>query len=135
MNPRPTTIIVGVVILVLGVLGLAYPDRVMAFLGFMIVQPSQAAVALGEIRATYGGLFTVMGAFTIFAGMRPHAHRSTILFVGLLWLGICAGRLIGAYVDGGPGVPGWLFAAFELIVGGVLIAAWWGARDAMGAEP
>ncbi len=127
MSPRITTIIVGVVIVILGLAGLFYPDRIMGLLGFA---PSSAPAVLGEVRATYGGLFVVMGVYTLLAAMDPAAHRARLMFIGLLWLGACAGRLVGAYVDGNPGVPGWLAAGFELIMGGALVAARFSATPA-----
>lgn len=123
MNPRITTIIVGLITLALGLAGLLYPDRVMGLVGFAILNTSHSAAVLGEVRATYGGLFVVMGVYTLMAALDPAAHRGRLMFIGLLWLGACAGRLIGTYVDGNPGVPGWVAAAFELIVGGALVVA------------
>jgi hypothetical protein len=122
MNPRITTIIVGLIILALGVAGLVYPERVLGILGLAYASPSHMAAALGEIRATYGGIFVVMGVSTLLGAMDPPLHRSRLLFVGLLWLGACAGRLFGCYVDGNPGLPGWGAAAFELVIGGALVA-------------
>jgi hypothetical protein len=123
VNPRITAVVVGLVIVILGAAGLFYPERVMGLLGFAVLNPSHAAGALGEIRATYGGLFLVMGAYTVLAAMDPAANRDRLLFVGLLWLSACAARLFGVYVDGNPGVPGWLSVVFELAMGGALVAA------------
>jgi hypothetical protein len=128
MNPRVTAIVAGLVITALGLAGLMYPDRVMGFLGFAMAPASKAAAVLGEIRATYGGLFTVMGIMTLWAGIDPVASRSRLLLVGLLWLGACAGRGFGAYVDGNPGVPGWVSLGFEFVVGAALVAASFSAR-------
>jgi len=61
MTPRVTAILVGFVILLLGAAGLLYPERMLGLLGFAVQNPSHAAAALGEVRATYGGLFLVMG--------------------------------------------------------------------------
>ena len=121
MSPRVSTILVGLVIVALGVAGLVYPERVLGILGLAYANPSHAAAALGEIRATYGGIFLVMGVATLLAAMEPTAYRGRLLFVGLLWLGACAGRLFGVYVDGNPGLPGWGAAALELVVGGALV--------------
>ena len=123
MNPRIVTILVGILIVALGLAGLLYPDRIMGVLGFQILNASQAAAALGEIRATYGGLFIVMGAYTLLAAMDPSAHRTRLLFIGLMWLGACAGRLVGVSIDGNPGLPGWAAVVFELLIGGALVAA------------
>ncbi len=122
MNPRVTTIIVGSIIVALGVAGLVYPERVLGVVGLAYANPSHMAAALGEIRATYGGIFIVMGVSTLLAAMDPTVHRGRLLFVGLLWLGACAGRLFGTYVDGNPGLPGWGAVAFELVIGGALVA-------------
>lgn len=129
MNPRVTTIVVGGVTLALGLAGLLYPDRVMGLLGFAVLSTAKAAAVLGEIRAVYGGLFIVLGIYTLLAGFDPPAHRSRLMFIGFLWLGVCAGRLIGANVDGNPGLPGWLAAAVELLFGGLLVAASFIARS------
>lgn len=134
MNPRVTTIIIGLLTLAFGLAGLLYPDRVMGLLGFTVLNASHAAAAYGEIRAMYGGLFTVIGVFTLLAGIDPAAHRARILFVGLLYFGLCGGRLVGTYVDGNPGVPGWLAVALELTLGSALVAASWAARPVV-AQP
>ena len=123
MNPRVTAVVVGLIIVILGAAGLFYPERVMGLLGFAVLNPSDTAGVLGEVRATYGGIFLVMGVYAVLAAMDPAANRGRLLFIGLLWLGACAGRVFGVYADGNPGVPGWLFAAFELVMGGALVAA------------
>jgi hypothetical protein len=123
MNSRVIIIVVGLITVALGVAGLLYPGRVMGLLGFTIVNPSQAAAALGEVRAIYGGLFVVMGVYTLLAALDPVANRARLLFIGLLWLGAGAGRLIGVSLDGNPGLPGWVAFVFEAAVGGALVAA------------
>jgi hypothetical protein len=95
----------------------------MGLLGYAFASQASSAATLGEVRATYGGVFTVMGLLTVVAAINPTANRGRILFVGLLWLGACAGRVFGASVDGNPGLFGWLSAAFELAVGLALVFA------------
>ncbi len=123
MNARVTTLIVGSIILLLGGAALIYPERIMGLLGFAFASEASSAATLGEVRATYGGVFTVMGLLTVLAAINPVANRGRILFVGLMWLGAGAGRLFGASIDGSPGLIGWLSAAFELLVGVVLVVA------------
>ncbi len=135
MNARVVTIIAGVVTVALGLAGLLYPDRVMGLLGFAILNTSRPAAVMGEVRATYGGLFVVLGAYTLLAAMDPPAHRSRILFIALLWLGACAGRLVSVNIDGTPGLPGWLAVTFELLIGGGLLAASFAARPVGAATP
>lgn len=135
MNPRVVAIITGVITTGLGLAGLFYPDRVMGMLGFAIPNTANAAAVMGEVRATYGGLFVVLGVYTLLTSMDPPAHRSRLRFIGLLWLGACAGRLLGVDLNGNPGVPGWVAVAFELIIGGALVAASLAARPAETALP
>ena len=129
MTARGTTLAVGLIILALGAAALFSPERVMGFLGFAFASQASSAATLGEVRATYGGVFTVMGLLTVLAAINPAANRGRILFVGLLWLGACAGRVVGAFVDGSPGLFGWLSAAFELAVGMVLVVVSQAASD------
>jgi len=134
MDSRVTTAVAGTIIVLLGLAGLLYPGRIMGLLGFTVLNASQAAATLGEVRATYGGLFVVMGLFTILAAANPAAHRSRLLLIGLLWFGACAGRLLGVSVDGNPGLPGWLAVALEIVVGGALVAASF-SKPAVAAPP
>ena len=123
MTPRTTTIVVAFVILLLGTAGLIYPERVLGVVGFAIQNPSHTAAAMGEVRATYGGLFLVMGLAALLGALDPVARRGPLRLIGLLWLGACAGRLLGVYLDGNPGLPGWGAVGFELLVGAALVVA------------
>lgn len=123
MNPRVVTALIGTIILVLGLAGLFYPERVMGVLGFALASPAHAAITYGEVRATYGGIFVVMGVYTLLAAFEPGRHRARLLLIGLLWLGAFAGRLLGTFTDGSPGFLGWLAVAFELVMGGALVLA------------
>jgi len=123
MTPRTTAIVVAFVILLLGVAGLVYPERVLGLLGFAVQNPAHAAAAMGEVRATYGGLFLVMGLAALVGALDPMAYRGALRLIGLLWLGACAGRLLGVYLDGNPGLAGWGAVAFELLLGGALVVA------------
>jgi hypothetical protein len=128
MNPRVTTLVVGSVITLLGAAGLLYPERVLGLVGFGAPAASRVAAAYGEVRATYGGLFLVMGVATLLAGLDPPRHRARLVLVGLLWLGAGGGRLFGVYVDGNPGLPAWLALVFEAVIGGALLLAAQSAR-------
>ncbi|MBI3783903.1 MAG: DUF4345 domain-containing protein [Deltaproteobacteria bacterium] len=125
MNPRVLTAFAGTVTLALGVAGLLYPDRVMGVLGFGIVNAAAASAVLGEVRATYGGVFAVMGIFTLLSVLDPAANRNRLMFIACMWFGACGGRLLGTSIEGSPGVFGWLSAAFELLMGSALMAAAW----------
>lgn len=116
MNARVVTGFAGIVFLAFGVMGLVHPLWVMDFVGYS-TSPSPSPLVLGEVRAIYGGLFAALGLFTLVAAANPGANRGALLLVGLLWLGVCAGRLAGAYLDGDPGLPGWIAVGFELFFG------------------
>ena len=124
MNPRTTTTVIGLITLVLGVLALFYPELVMSrVLGFAVRDSFSANFVRGEVRAVYGGLFTVLGTFTVLAAMDLAASRSRLVFIATLWLGLCGGRMFGVFAEGNPGLYGWLSLAFEGIVGGLLLVA------------
>ena len=135
MNPRVVAILAGVITTALGLAGLLYPDRVMGILGFAILNSANTAAVMGEVRATYGGLFVVLGVYTLLTAMDPAAQRSRLTFIGLLWLGACAGRLLGVNLNGNPGLPGWAAVVLELLVGGALVAASLIARPAEASLP
>jgi hypothetical protein len=123
MSARALSVATGAIILCLGLAGLFYPERVMAVLGFTVLNAAHGAAALGEVRATYGGLFAVMGGLVLLAAVNPAVNRGRLLGIGLLWLGACAGRLFGVVADGNPGVFGWLSVAFEGAMGTALVLA------------
>jgi hypothetical protein len=124
MNPRLTITVIGVLTTVMGVLALAYPGLVMQqVLGFAIDPQFTEAFVRGEVRAAYGGIFTVMGIYTVLAAMDPATNRGRIVMIGLLWIGACLGRMWGAVIDGYPGAWGLLSGLFELVIGGLLVAA------------
>jgi hypothetical protein len=123
MSARAITLTTGIVILGMGLAALFYPDRVMGLLGFMVLNASESAAVLGEVRATYGGIFTVMGIAVLLAAMNPAANRGRLVAIGLLWFGACGGRLLGVAVDGNPGLFGWLAVIFEVVMGTALLLA------------
>lgn len=135
MSARAISLTAGVLILLMGLAALFYPDRVMGLLGFMVLNASESAAVLGEVRATYGGIFTVMGVAVLLAGMNPAANRSRLVAIGLLWLGACGGRLFGVTVDGNPGVFGWLAVVFEAVMGAALLLAAQRAGSEVVVEP
>lgn len=107
----------------LGLAGLLAPTTVMGSLGLALATPTAPAGTLGEIRATYGGVFTVMGVLTLQAAFNPSAYRQRLLVVALAWLGAAGGRTVGVWVDGDPGLFGWLSLAFEVVLGSMVLLA------------
>jgi hypothetical protein len=113
MNPRIVAGSLGAITLLMGLYGLVSPAGTLDFVGFQPAVPTQPALAYGEARAVYGGLFTVLGAFTLWGAIDPPGKRSALLMAGLLWLGLCAGRALAISIDGNPGVMGWGAAVWE----------------------
>ena len=122
MNGRVVTAAIGVLTVALGLAGLIYPLHVMDWVGFspLMTKPNAGTV---EARAVYGGLFLVLGVFTLWAATSPRRHRSELLLIACLWLGLFGGRMVGVSIDGSPGLLNTLGALFELVVGCLLLAA------------
>jgi hypothetical protein len=122
MNGRVVTAAIGVLTVAFGLAGLIYPLHVMDWVGFspLMTKPNAGTV---EARAVYGGLFLVLGVFTLWAATSPRAHRSELLLIACLWLGLFGGRMVGVSIEGSPGLLNTLGALFELVVGCLLLAA------------
>lgn len=123
MNARLVTAVVGTLTLLFGIAGLFYPAIVMSFANLSPVTESMRASALGEIRAIYGGTFTVLGAFTLRCATNPGLHRGMLLMIAVVWLGIFGGRMVGVVIDGNPGLIAWVGGTLEVLAGGLLLAA------------
>ena len=121
MNPRIVAGVLGAITLGMGLYGLASPGRVLDFVGFAPTTPTEPALAYCEARAVYGGLFAVLGGFTLWGAIDPAGKRSALLMAGLLWLGLCAGRSIGISIDGNPGIFGWVGVVWEAAFGMALV--------------
>lgn len=122
MSGRGMTAFIGVVTVAMGILGLSYPLPVMEWVGFSPLQTKPSAGPV-EARAVYGGMFLVLGIFTLWAATDPRAHRRELLLIGCLWLGLFGGRMVGVSIEGNPGLQNTLGAVFELLVGCLLLAA------------
>lgn len=123
MNGRIVGGLVGLGILAFGLMGLFYPVQTMSFAGFSPASESMRAQAYGETRAIYGGVFTVLGVFAIFAASNPITHRRLLLLIAMVFYGVLIGRMVGISIDGNPGVFGWAGAALEVTTGSLLLAA------------
>jgi uncharacterized protein DUF4345 len=136
MNGRAVTAFIGILTVGLGIIGLTYPLHVMDWVGFspLMTKPNAGTV---EARAMYGGLFLVLGIFTLWAATSPRAHRAELLLIACLWLGLFGGRMVGVSIEGSPGLLNTLGAVFEFIVGCLLLAAPYlgGREDEAAAVP
>lgn len=123
MNTRAIVGVIGAITVVLGLGGLIYPESVMRLVGYDYQGPPNVPGTLGEVRAVYGGMLIVAGVFTLLCAPDPRANRERLVLLGLLWLGTGAGRVLGIFLDGNPGVVGWLSVIAELAGGGALAYA------------
>jgi hypothetical protein len=121
MNPRIVAGVLGAVTVGMGLAALASPQRTMDFVGFAPRVPTEPVLAYCETRAIYGGLFAVLGAFTLWGAIDRPGKRSLLLMAGFLWLGLCAGRSIGISIDGNPGLMGWIALVWEGSFGAMLV--------------
>ena len=121
MTPRIVAGTLGAITLVMGLYALASPGDLLPIIGLSPAVPTEPALALGEVRAVYGGLFAVLGAFTLWGAIDPPGKRAALLMAGLLWLGLCGGRLLGVSIDGSPGIMGWIFVVWEAVFGLALL--------------
>jgi Domain of unknown function (DUF4345) len=122
MNARVVVATIGLLTLVFGIAGLTVPTTVMQWVGLAEYAPTTHQGAI-EVRAVYGGAFTVLGAFTLWFATAPRAHRGELVLIAFLWLGLFGGRMVGVSIDGSPGLFNWLGAILELTVGCLLLAA------------
>jgi len=81
--------------LILGLAILFDPLLAVRLLGLEVVDPR----GLSEVRATYGGLFTMMGALMLWAAIRPRSNL-WLRFAGLLWGAVALGRTFSVVIDG-----------------------------------
>jgi hypothetical protein len=79
---------------------------------------------LSEIRATYGAMFTVMGAVMLWS--IPARPRGTpyLRFASFLWLGAGAGRFLSMIIDGVITPMNFVGLGVEVLIGlGALLAS------------
>jgi drug/metabolite transporter superfamily protein YnfA len=95
--------VVGLVILALGGAALLSPERVMGLLGYTFASRTSSAATLGEVRATYGGVFTVMGLLTALAAINPVANRGVFSSWGFCGWGPVRGECLAPRLTGAQG--------------------------------
>lgn len=122
MNPAVIIGVIGAATFIMGIGALVAPEFVMArVLGFAFDQAFSPNFVRGEVRAAYGGMFAVIGLFTLLSARAPELHRGRIAMLACLWLGLAGGRLLSVTIDGSPGGFGWFALAFELVFGTALL--------------
>jgi Domain of unknown function (DUF4345) len=96
----------------LGLLGLVAPTRAASF----VHMHPDGLVGISELRATYGGFFTALGALALL-------RQDPIVFqvLGLAWCGAALGRALSAVVDGSRSATNLGGILFEGGIGALLL--------------
>jgi hypothetical protein len=98
----------------LGFMGLVAPNMASKFTGLT----ANNRTAFAEFRATFGGLFVVMGLYPLLSGM-----SIAFAIVGCMWIGTAFGRLLSVVFDRGYTEPkNFVGVAFEAGVGILMLA-------------
>lgn len=104
----------------MGLVALLQPERVLAFFGTR----SLTRDGRNEVRAVYGGFGLAIAILLLGTLSFLSSLRDGILFtVAVALLGMAAGRLISAAIDGNPGRYVWIFFAVELVLAAMLLRA------------
>jgi len=101
----------------MGLAALALPERIVAYFG----TPGLTRDGRNEVRAVYGGFGLAVAA--LLCGAQAPLRSGVLLAVAVALLGMAAGRLLSALLDGAPGRWPWIFMAVELAGGCALLAA------------
>lgn len=103
----------------MGLVALLRPERVLAFFG----THAQTRDGRNEVRAVYGGFGLAVAALLGASFQLPELRSGTLITVAVALLGMAAGRLIAAALDGPPGFFPWLFLGVEIALAAALLAA------------
>jgi hypothetical protein len=93
--------------------------------GFLAEAAGVAAstpTGLTDMRATYGGLTTAIGAVALAGALRPAATRYGLVMLAAACAGLGGARLLGVALDGN--VTAWTGQALVLELGTVALGAW-----------
>jgi hypothetical protein len=120
MNLKHAVRVVGVVLLISGLLALIMPVATADFVG-LLVEPNTSNGVV-EIGAIYGGIPIALGAIVLYSTWSLSASAGPMLAaVGFVFVGAALGRLIIVFTGSTPTLMGWLFFAFEVVAGLVLL--------------
>jgi hypothetical protein len=116
MTPRTQLgYLAAILTLALGLVGFLGPIWMAELLGFRAAQLEPRG--LSEIRATYGGLFIVMGAVMLWAVPTRPRGVPYLRFASFLWLGAGLGRFLSMIIDGVVTPMNFGGLALEVVVG------------------
>lgn len=99
--------------MVMGCLGLFFPQRAAEFTGLKAV----TAPGRSEFRSTFGGLFLLAGLVPLIT-LEPAAF----LTIGLGWAGAASGRIVSILADNANDPKNWIAVLFEASFAALLLA-------------
>lgn len=116
-----TTLVLTVAALfaLMGVLALASPGRIVAPFGIA----SLPIGARNEVRAVYGGFGIAVALLLVATIWFETIRTGTLVAVTVALLGMAAGRIASAAIDGKLGFYPGIFLVVELVLAGALLAA------------
>jgi hypothetical protein len=103
----------------MGLVALARPERIVAFFGTRELTLD----GRNEVRAVYGGFGLAIAGLLCAAQQLPALRPGVLLAVAVALLGMAAGRVASALLDGSPGRWPWIFMGVELAGGCALLGA------------
>jgi len=106
-------VIGALITMVMGAIGLLKPAMAMKITG--LAMPEGVVFAISEVRATYGGLFLVLGLSALVLG------GDAEIAAGLAWIGAAAARAGSIIYDQADCRENRMGVAFEAITGLLLI--------------
>jgi hypothetical protein len=75
-----------------------------------------------DMRATYGGLTSALGAFALIGALRPGWTRQALVMLAVACAGLGSARLLGVGLDGE--LTAWTMQALVLELGTVALGSW-----------
>ena len=101
-----------------GLFGFFQPNFFADAAGVTFTTPTGAT----DMRATYGGLATAIGAIALAGVVRPALARQALVVLATLAAGLGGARLIGAGLDGA--LTAWTAQALVFELGTVALGTW-----------
>ncbi len=116
-------LLVAALFALMGVVALARPENILAYFGIATLTRD----GRNEVRAVYGGFGLAIAGLLCAARFSEAIRSGAVLAVAVALLGMAAGRLISALLDGMPGRYPRLFLGVELAGAAMLLGAlqWW----------
>ena len=75
-----------------------------------------------DMRATYGGLTSALGAFALIGALRPGWTRHALITLAVACAGLGSARMLGVGLDGE--LTAWTMQALALELGTVALGGW-----------